>query len=215
MTDAKIREKISKNQYGKGALIGFESCIMPVVFYKGTDGYYIYKANTNCMIEDVICHSQNVEGLVQFMQGALWYRLNGGQLIAKKISRNDYYRVISEIGRIPTKGEYEILPLDLAAYSLNEGTIRIANAYFTEETTDKKGNYMLRGHWLNDRCYEFAKKCKFDLTQVDGYSAYAFSDDQMAIFTYTEGDIYLTLFTDKEKYELEKTETIRFYKEEY
>jgi hypothetical protein len=37
----------------------------------------------------------------------------------------------------------------------------------------------------------------------------------MAVFTYTEGDIYLTPFTDKAKYEEEKAATIKFYKETY
>ena len=27
--------------------------------------------------ENMLCHSKNVEGLIQFMQGALWFRLNG------------------------------------------------------------------------------------------------------------------------------------------
>lgn len=134
---------------------------------------------------------------------------------AKKISRNDYFKLISETGRIPKDDEYEILPLDLSAYLLNEDTVRIANANFMEETTDRNGNYMLSGHWLSDLCYAFASKCKFDLTHVDGYSAYAFSDEQMAVFTYTEGDIYLTPFNDREKYEKEKAETIKFYEEEY
>jgi len=75
----KIREKISTDSYGKGALIGFENCVTPVDFYKGSDGYYIYKANTKHMMEDMICHSQSVEGLIQFMQGALWFRLHGGK----------------------------------------------------------------------------------------------------------------------------------------
>ena len=48
-----------------------------------------------------------------------------------------------------------------------------------------------------------------------GYSSYAYSDEQMAVFTYTEGDIYLILFTDKVKYEAEKERTIKFYEEEY
>lgn len=43
---------------------------------------------------------------------------------------------------------------------------------------------MLGGHWMSDLSYQFAKKCKFDLVQVDGYSAYAYSDEQMAVFTY-------------------------------
>ena len=133
----------------------------------------------------------------------------------QKISRNDYFKLISETGRIPKDDEYEIIPLDLSEYPLNEDTVRIADKNFTEETTDRNGNYMLTGHWWSDLSYAFAKKCKFDLVQVDGYSSYAYSDKHMAVFTYTEGDIYLTLFTDREKYETEKARTIKFYEEEY
>lgn len=134
--------------------------------------------------------------------------------MAKKIARNDYYKLIRETGRIPKEDEFEILPLDLSAYSLTETTRRIADANFSEETTNRNGEYMLSGHWYGDLSYQFAKKCKFDLVQVSGYSSYACSDEQMAIFTYTEGDIYLTLFTDREKYEKEKAETENFYRKE-
>lgn len=134
----------------------------------------------------------------------------------EKISRNDYFKKIQEIGSIAAVEEkYEIIPLDLSVYPLNEDTKRIANANFMSETEDRFGNYMLAGHWYSDLSYQFAEKCKFALTQVDGYSSYAYSDEQMAVFTYCEGDIYLTLFTDKEKYETEKKHTIKFYTEEY
>ena len=133
----------------------------------------------------------------------------------KYIPRNEYYKMIRETGRIPDEKEYEIADLDLSAYKLSETTARIANANFMEETENRNGEYMLCGHWMSDLSYAFAKKCKFDLVQVDGYSSYAYSDEQMAVFTYTEGDIYLTLFTDREKYETEKARTIKFYEEEY
>ena len=133
----------------------------------------------------------------------------------KYIPRNEYYKMIRETGRIPDEKEYEIADLDLSAYKLSETTARIANANFMEETENCNGEYMLSGHWMSDLSYAFAKKCKFDLVQVDGYSSYAYSDEQMAVFTYTEGDIYLTLFTDREKYETEKARTIKFYEEEY
>ena len=133
----------------------------------------------------------------------------------KYIPRNEYYKMIRETGRIPDEKEYEIADLDLSAYKLSETTARIANANFMEETENRNGEYMLSGHWMSDLSYAFAKKCKFDLVQVDGYSSYAYSDKQMAVFTYTEGDIYLTLFTDREKYETEKARTIKFYEEEY
>lgn len=135
--------------------------------------------------------------------------------MTQKIKRNDYYKMIRETGRIPKDDEYEILPLDLSKYHLSETTQRIADANFMEEMENRNGFYMLSGHWFSDLCYQFASKCSFDLTHVDGYSAYAFSDEQMAVFTYTEGDIYLTLFENKADYEAEKADTIKFYEEEY
>ena len=133
----------------------------------------------------------------------------------KYVPRNEYFELIGKLGVKKVESEYEIADLDLSVYSLNEDTKRIANVNFMEETEDRNGNYMLGGHWWSDLSYAFAKKCKFDLVQVDGYSSYAYSDEQMAVFTYTEGDIYLTLFTDKVKYEAEKERTIKFYEEEY
>ena len=133
----------------------------------------------------------------------------------KYIPRNEYYKMVRETGCIPDENKYEIADLDLSAYKLSETTVRIANVNFMEETENRNGEYMLSGHWVSDLCYQFAEKCKFDLVQVDGYSSYAYSDEQMAVFTYTEGDIYLTLFTDREKYETEKARTIKFYEEEY
>ena len=123
--------------------------------------------------------------------------------------------MIRETGRIPDEKEYEIADLDLSAYKLSETTARIANANFMEETENRNGEYMLSGHWMSDLSYAFAKKCKFDLVQVDGYSSYAYSDEQMAVFTYCEGDITLTPYTNRESYEREKERTIKFYKEEY
>ena len=133
----------------------------------------------------------------------------------KYIPRNEYYKMIRETGRIPDEKEYEIADLDLSAYKLSETTARISNANFMEETENRNGEYMLSGHWMSDLSYAFAKKCKFDLVQVDGYSSYAYSDEQMAVFTYCEGDITLTPYTNKESYEREKERTIKFYKEEY
>lgn len=134
---------------------------------------------------------------------------------ATLIKRNDYYRMIRTTGRIPKDDEYDILPLDLSKYHLNETTERIVNANFMEETKNRHGDYMLSGHWYSDLCYQFAEKCKFDLVQIDGYSSYAYSDEQLAVFTYCEGDIYLTPYETKEEYEKEKQETINFYERRY
>jgi hypothetical protein len=134
----------------------------------------------------------------------------------KMISRNEYYQMIRETGHIPSDDEYGILPLDLSKYSLNDETKRNAEVNFTEETEDKNGNYMLRGHWMfGNYSLAFADRCDFTIKEVNAYNTYSYSDEQMAVFTYCEGDITLTLFTDKAKYETEKAETIKFYEETY
>lgn len=131
-----------------------------------------------------------------------------------KITRNEYFNLIKRTGKV-LKNEFEILPFDLSAYPLTEATKALINENFVEESTDKKGNYMLKSYWSSGKACLFASKCGLKLHLVDGYSLYAFSDEQLAFFTQCEGDVFLILFTDKAKYEEEKAETIRWYKEEY
>lgn len=130
----------------------------------------------------------------------------------KKINRNDYFKMLLEHDRRDTIAGYDILDLDLSKYHLRDITRKVVNNNFMEETVNRNGDYMLSGHWLANLSYSFADKCGFDLTVVDSYSAYAFSDEQMAVFTYCEGDINFTPFTDMESYLKEKKETIDFYK---
>lgn len=79
-----------------------------------------------------------------------------------------------------------------------------------EETEDRNGNYMLGGHWMSDLSYQFANKCKFDLVQVDGYSSYAYSDEQMAVFTYTEVIFILHCLLIKLNMKLKRKEQLNF-----
>lgn len=130
----------------------------------------------------------------------------------KKINRNDYFKMLSECNRRDIEARYDILDLDLSKYHLREITQKVVNNNFMEETVNRNGDYMLSGHWRANLSYSFADKCGFDLTVVDSYSAYAFSDEQMAVFTYCEGDINFTPFADMESYLKEKKETIKFYK---
>lgn len=130
----------------------------------------------------------------------------------EKINRNDYFKMLLEHGRRDTEARYDILDLDLSKYHLRDITRKVVNNNFMEETVNRNGDYMLSGHWWANLSYSFADKCGFDLTVVDSYSAYAFSDEQMAVFTYCEGDINFTPFTDMESYLKEKKETIDFYK---
>lgn len=130
----------------------------------------------------------------------------------EKINRNDYFKMLLEHDRRDTEARYDILDLDLSKYHLRDITRKVVNNNFMEETVNRNGDYMLSGHWWANLSYSFADKCGFDLTVVDSYSAYAFSDEQMAVFTYCEGDINFTPFTDMESYLKEKKETIDFYK---
>lgn len=130
----------------------------------------------------------------------------------EKINRNDYFKMLLEHGRRDTEARYDILDLDLSKYHLRDITRKVVNNNFMEETVNRNGDYMLSGHWWANLSYSFADKCGFDLTVVDSYSAYAFSDEQMAVFTYCEGDINFTPFADMESYLKEKKETIKFYK---
>lgn len=135
--------------------------------------------------------------------------------MAKQITRNDYYNLIRETGRIPKDDEYEIIPLDLSSFSMSDNTQKIVNAIFNRETVNRNGAYMLAGYWNGDISWSFSQQCGFRLHQVNSYNSFAFSDEQMAVFIYCEGDITLTPFADKAKYEEEKTEQIKFYKECY
>lgn len=135
--------------------------------------------------------------------------------MAQKITRNDYYNLINKTGRIPKDGEYEILPLDLSAYPLTENAKKIVDAVFIEETSNEHGSYMLSGHWYSDKSFQFATQCGFEFHPVNAYNSFALSDEQMALFTYCEGDINLTLFTDKSKYDARKAKTLLFYKKCY
>ncbi len=129
----------------------------------------------------------------------------------EKINRNDYFKMLLEHGRRDTEARYDILDLDLSKYHLRDITRKVVNNNFMEETVNRNGDYMLSGHWWTNLSYSFADKCGFDLNVVDSYSAYAFSDEQMAVFTYCEGDINFTPFADMESYLKEKKETIDFY----
>lgn len=128
------------------------------------------------------------------------------------IKRNEDFKMLSENSQALKDGRYDILPLDLDAYPLFPETKRIADKNFMEESQDSDGAYMLCGHWLSDVSYQFAAACSFTLKVVDSYRSYAYSDKQLAVFTYCEGDVTLTLFTEREAYEKKKSKTIRFHK---
>lgn len=137
-----------------------------------------------------------------------------------QIPRNEYFSLaqqrLCEGKYASLDDEYEIVPLTFSEYPLlSEVTKMIVDANFIEEDKDRHGEYMLRGHWMTDLSCQFADRCDFDLEYASGYSAYAFSDEQQALFTYCEGDITFSPYWDKKTYEKRKKEMLDFYKENY
>ena len=70
--------------------------------------------------------------------------------MTQEISRNDYFKLISETGRIPKDDEYEIIPLDLSVYPLNEDTVRIADKNFTEDMVNDFMDMLPPACWRSD-----------------------------------------------------------------
>ena len=111
------------------------------------------------------------------------------------------------------EAEVEYIPLDLSDFpQILPKTEEWLNNLFTEETADRNGNYMLKAH--ADFPYAEMKLLDIGLMDGDGVSMWGCDDDQMLIYSYTEGDSFCTLFADKGKYETEKAETARWWKEE-
>lgn len=111
--------------------------------------------------------------------------------------------------------EVEIIPLDLSKYPLlSENSIKWINKLFTEEDTDRKGNYMLRGFTHHEYAELKALGCSVG-DYGNGYSLWGYNSDECFIFTYCEGDTTLTLLPDRESYEREYKETLKWYKEAY
>ena len=69
-------------------------------------------------------------------------------------------------------------------------------------------------HWLENLSYQFAAACGFTLETLNGLSEYAFSDKQLSLFTYCEGDITFSPYKDEELYKKRKMEMINFYNKE-
>ena len=111
--------------------------------------------------------------------------------------------------------EIEYIPLDLSAYpQLKPETAKWINILFKEETTDRNGNYMLRGFTYTSAKEKELLNCKYGDAGCDTASYYAYNDEELILFTYCEGDTTCTLFSDKAKYLEEKAETEKWYREE-
>lgn len=108
----------------------------------------------------------------------------------------------------------EILPLNLGRFNLPPEMESNINKLFDEETTDRKGNYMLCGFTR----IEMAEVHLLGVTigsYGDAISFYGYNDKELLIYTFYEGDTTLKLFTSTQDYEKEKQETEDWYKEAY
>lgn len=150
-----------------------------------------------------------------------------------KMTRNEYKKYVQKcVGRVfdPNDSyswadykkldeDVEIIPLDLSAYPDIALEIKEKiNKWFDEETTDKNSNYMLRGFTGSDNyglAYKEGQELGMEVRNPSSYSWYGYNDLEMMIWTWCEGDTTLTLFNDRTKYEDNKKEIIKWYKEEF
>lgn len=144
------------------------------------------------------------------------------------MKRNDYKHYMQELAsKVHKDPKYTIEmykadlnavtidPLDLSRFKqLKPNTCKVINILFDEEDTDRNGNYMLRG-FTNHGASEIEKlNCKYG-DYTNGYSYYAYNNEELLIYTYCEGDTTLTLYQDKESYDIGYKETHNWYKREY
>lgn len=113
--------------------------------------------------------------------------------------------------------EFDIIPLDLSRFdSLKSDTAEYINNNFDEETTDRNGNYMLRGFIGDNLNLWYRDKEKLHCNYAPYgfyYSGFGFNDAEMLIYTWCEGDTTITIFSDREKYEQERAATEKWYDE--
>ncbi len=143
------------------------------------------------------------------------------------IKRNDYHTAlqnyISEVYKgtpgYTWKGyfsfEPEIIPLDLSAYpAIPKEVAEFINRYFDTEAEDRNGNYMLKAFDPGRNEYALADKLGVTIREANGYNFWGINDECMLSYSWTEGDVYLTLFNDRAKFEQEIAETKKWYREE-
>lgn len=109
----------------------------------------------------------------------------------------------------------EILPFNLSAFNLTEEIKTTINNIFTEETTSKNGEYMLKGFSQTEsEWYKITDKLKLKRVMGYHYSGYCFNEELNIYMTYSEGDLFLKLFTSETDYKLSLKETIEWYENE-
>ena len=144
------------------------------------------------------------------------------------ISRNDYHKALQDYISEIYKGtpgytwkeyfnyEPEIIPLDLSAYPQIPTEMKdFINKYFDTETEDRNGNYMLKAFDNSRLEYALADKLGVTIREANGYNFWGVNEEAMLSYSWTEGDVYLTLFNDRTKFEQDIRETEEWYEEQY
>lgn len=113
--------------------------------------------------------------------------------------------------------EFDIIPIDFSRFpKLKKDTAEYINKVFDEETTDRNGNFMLRGRVYDSLSLWFRDKEKLHLNYAPYgfyYSGFGFNDEERLIYIWCEGDTTVTLFDDEETYLKERAETEKWYEE--
>jgi len=131
-----------------------------------------------------------------------------------RMTRNEYWNWIREdVSRI-TSGEadeIEIIPLDLERFTKikPENKTRI-DKWFNEEAESEEGEYLLFSRSYHP--YDEIALLGMEMGEGNnGYSWWAYDDEQMMIYTYCEGDTSIKLFESEERYLNKKIETEEWY----
>ncbi len=144
------------------------------------------------------------------------------------MTKNEYQKYIIKLAsKVHTDPQYTIEmykkdvnaitiePLDLSGFpQIRPITGKFINALFTEEDKDIDGNYMLRGHTFHMHTEIKELNCKYG-DYTNGYSFYAYNNEELFIYTYCEGDTTLTLYPNKESYDIGYGKTRDWYKKAY
>lgn len=113
--------------------------------------------------------------------------------------------------------EFEIIPIDFSQFPhLKADTAEYINKMFDEETTDKNGNFMLRGFIGDNLAMWYSNKENLHCNYAPYgfyYSGFGFNDEELLIYTWCEGDTTVTLFKDVETYQKERAATEKWYEE--
>lgn len=140
--------------------------------------------------------------------------MNTATAVKPRMTRNEYWSWVREdISRITSGAadEIEIIPLDLERFTKikPENKTRI-DKWFNEEADSEDGEYLLFGRSYHP--YEEISLLGMETGEGNnGYSWWAYDDEQMMIYTYCEGDTSIKLFENQEQYLKKKAETEEWY----